>query len=72
MESHEGQLAALARELTEKTKEYHQLCQELNDVKSIGIDPNDKRLVDLLFRFQCNNAEIKDINTRMRKLEENK
>lgn len=61
-------LIGLTYELEIKTREYKKLCDELDALKALNIDPNHPSLLDLLKRFSANNQEIKAIQEQLKTL----
>lgn len=57
-------------ELELKTKEYKNLCEELDALKSKDFDPNDPVLKELKEKFEKNLEEIKNIKNELKKLQE--
>lgn len=60
----------LTMELDLKTREYKMLCDKLEKVKEMNIDPNDERLLWLKDMFEKNNKEISDIVRQLKLLED--
>lgn len=58
-------LVGLTMELDLKAREYKKLCEELDEVKKSGIDPNDESLLPLLEKFKKNQEEIIEINRQL-------
>lgn len=56
-------------ELDLKTREYQNLCAELEEIKKKGIDPNDESLIVLKEKFEKNFQEIKNIKDELKKLQ---
>lgn len=48
-----------------KSREYDNLCEELEKVKVENTDPNDKSLLDLKDKFIKNKEEIVELNKRL-------
>ena len=63
-------LVGLTMKLDLKAQEYKELCDELERLKTEGIDPNDNKLLGLRDRFQSNHNEIVEINKQIRSLKE--
>ena len=61
-------LVGLTMELDLKAKEYKELCDQLEQLKSSNIDPNDEKLLDLAKKFLENQEEIKKIVLKLEKL----
>ena len=61
-------LVGLTMELDLKAKEYKELCEQLEQLKSSNIDPNDEKLLDLAKKFLENQEEIKKIVLKLEKL----
>lgn len=59
-------LISLTMKLDLKSREYKELCDELEQLKECNIDPNDKRLLELKELFQKNHDEIVKINGEIR------
>lgn len=57
-------------ELELKTKEYKNLCEELDALKNKNINPNDPALKELKEKFEKNLEEIKNIKNELKKLQE--
>ncbi len=53
-------------ELDLKTKEYHVLCNKLEELKQQNIDPNSSKLLKLRNLFEKNQQEIAEINKKMK------
>ena len=68
MDLTQTKLIGLPLELEIKAKEYKDLCQQLEDLKSEGISPNDPKLLILKTKFENNQKEISDINRQLREL----
>ena len=68
MDLTQTKLIGLTLELEIKAKEYKDLCQQLEDLKSEGISPNDPKLLILKTKFENNQKEISDINRQLREL----
>ena len=60
----------LTMELDLKTREYKMLCDKLEKVKEMNVDPNDERLLWLKNMFEKNNKEISDIVSQLKSLED--
>lgn len=65
------QLVGLTLELELKTKEYQNLCKEFDELKSKNLDPNADEYVILRDKFLKNQENIKSINEKLKKLQEN-
>ena len=63
-------LVGLTMELELKTKEYHQLCEDLEAMKELNLDENSEEYAFLLKRFQKKFEEIIEIKEQLKKLEE--
>ena len=57
MDLTQTKLIGLTLELEIKAKEYKDLCQQLEDLKSEGISPNDPKLLILKTKFENNQKE---------------
>ena len=51
-----------------KAREFHDLCEELEQLKKTVADPNDEAYVRLKERFEKNQKEIRAINAELKKL----
>lgn len=60
----------LTMELDLKTREYKMLCDKLEEVKELNVDPNDERLLWLKDMFEKNNKEISEIVRQLKLLED--
>ena len=60
----------LTMELDLKTREYKMLCDKLEEVKELNVDPNDERLLWLKDMFEKNNKEISEIIRQLKLLED--
>ena len=63
-------LVGLTMQLDLKAKEFKFLCDKLEKIKQKGIDPNDKKLLEVKKMFEQNHNEIVEINKQIRKLKE--
>lgn len=71
MSLEQTQLVGLTMKMELKAKEYKRLCEELEELKRAGVDPNSPELEHLLEEFMQNNKEIAEINEQLRKLQKN-
>lgn len=65
------QIVGLTLELELKTKEYQNLCKEFERLKSKNLDPNADEYLNLKEKFIKNQENIKKINLKLKKLQEN-
>ena len=65
------QIVGLTMELELKTKEYQNLCKEFEELKSKQLDPNADEYAILQTKFLKNQKDIKDINEKLKKLQDN-
>ena len=63
-------LVGLTMELDLKAREYKKLCDTLDKLKAIGIDPNAPQLVKLSAKFKKNLEEIREIKRQLAELNE--
>lgn len=63
-------LVGLTMELDLKTREYKKLCDKLEQLKQIDINPNDEKLIELKQLFEKNHNEIVEINRQIKELKE--
>lgn len=63
-------LVGLTMKLDLKVRDYHMLCEKLEELKASHIDPNDTKLLPLKEKFEKNYHEIADINRQIRELKE--
>ena len=63
-------LVGLTMKLDLKVRDYHMLCEKLEELKASHIDPNDTKLLPLKEKFEKNYHEIVDINRQIRELKE--
>lgn len=63
-------LAGLTMQLDLKTREYKKLCEDLESMKELNIDPNSQEYVFLRKEFQRNLDEITSIKNQLKELEE--
>lgn len=61
-------LVGLTMELDLRVREYKKLCEEFEEVKKSGVDPNDESLLPLLEKFKKNQEEIVEINRQLESL----
>lgn len=59
--ANQTKLIELTKNLEKKTKEYHSLCREFENLKNQNINPNDLIFLNLEKRFLINQEEIKEI-----------
>ena len=70
MNLNQTKLMGLTMELDLKTREFKQLCEQLEKIKEKNIDPNDQRLLIIKDLFQKNHNDIVKINTQLKKLKQ--
>ena len=63
-------LVGLTMQLDLKAKEFKFLCDKLEKIKQKGIDPNDKKLLEVKKMFEQNHNEIVEINNQIKKIKE--
>ena len=60
----------LTMELDLKTREYKMLCNEFENLKQSGKDPNAKEFCELQAKFEENFNEISEITKQLKELEQ--
>ena len=63
-------LVGLTMELDLKTREFKDLCGNLDKLKEKKIDPNDERLLAVKELFQKNHDDIVEINRQINEIKE--
>lgn len=70
MNLEQTKLVGLTMELDLKAREYKKLCETLDKLKKLGIDPNAPELVKLSDKFKKNLSEIQEIKKQLSALNE--
>ena len=61
-------MCGLEKELDLKTKEFRTLCDKLEELKKLKVDPNDKRLLKVLDLFKEKQNEINEVKRQLEEL----
>ena len=63
------ELVILTMELDLKAREYKALCNELEKLKKLNLDPNAQEYKELKLKFLKNSDEIEEINIKLKNLQ---
>lgn len=63
------ELVILTMELDLKAREYKALCNELEKLKKLNLDPNAQEYKELKQKFLKNSDEIEEINIKLKNLQ---